>query len=329
MTHAETDAMAKVALGRTGLAVTRICFGTSGLGDMPDTYGYSVDADRARDTVRAIFDSPCNFIDTARIYGFGRSETRIGDVIRERGGLPAGFVISTKLDRDPETNRFDAGQARRSLEQSLEALGIDRIPLLHLHDPEHVGEDLSEITGPGGSIAELFKMKEEGLVDAVGLAAGKVDVMMPMLRDWDFDALITHNRFTLANRNAAAMMDLAVAKGTAVLNAAPYAGGVLAKGTNSFRRYVYQEASDAVLEPIRAIEAVCARHGVPPGAAALQFSMRDPRVTSTICGVTKPERVAQTLEWARFPIPDAAWEELMALPAPSEDPEATRAYKAG
>src|SRR5208283_5818285 len=101
-------------------------------------------------------------------------------------------------------------------------------------------------------------------------------------------------------------------KGVAVLNAAPYASGILAKGTSAYPRYVYQEASDAMLVPIRRIEAICTLHGVPPGAAALQFSVRDPRVTATICGVTKPERVRQTVNWARFPIPQAAWEELMA-----------------
>ena len=83
--------MNKVRLGRTGLMVTPVCFGTSGLGDMPDTYGYGVDAERAKATVRAIFDGPVNFLDTSRIYGMGRSEERIGAVIRERGGLPAGF----------------------------------------------------------------------------------------------------------------------------------------------------------------------------------------------------------------------------------------------
>ena len=152
--------------------------------------------------------------------------------------------------------------------------------------------------------------------------------MMPLLNDWDFDALITHNRFTLANRNADAMLNLARARGIAVLNAAPYASGVLAKGSSAYPA-VYQEASDAVLDPIRRIEAICARHSVPPGAAALQFSIRDPRVTSTICGVTRPERVQQTLDWANFPISWSAWAELMALPYATDDPEATRDYKPG
>ena len=150
-----------------------------------------------------------------------------------------------------------------------------------------------------------------------------------MLRDFDFDAIITHNRFTLTNRNAEPMIDFARSKGMAILNAAPYAGGVLAKGSGSFKRYVYQEASDAVLDPVRRIEAICARHDVPVGAAALQFSIRDARIDSTICGVSRPERVAETMAWAEWPIPPAVWDELLALPFAMDDPEATRDYKPG
>lgn len=317
-----------VRLGRTGLYGSNICFGTSAMGDMPETYGYGVDEKQARDTVRAILAGPVNFLDTSRNYGFGRSERRIGDVLRERGGLPTGFILSTKLDRDPTTNRFDASRARRSLEESLDALSLDRIHLLHLHDPEHAAS-LREATGPGGAVSELFRMKEEGLVEAVGLAAGPVEIMMPILRDWDFDALITHNRFTLVNRNAEPMIAYAHARGIAVLNAAPYASGILAKGSSSYPRYVYQKASDAMLDPVRRVEAVCARHKVPPGAAALQFSMRDARIASTICGISRPERVAQTLEWANWPIPDEAWDQLMALPFSAADPEASREYTPG
>jgi D-threo-aldose 1-dehydrogenase len=325
MSHSTID---KVKLGGTDLSVSTICFGASGLGDMPDTYGYAVEEARAKATIAAIFDGPTNFIDTSRIYGFGRSEERIGAVIRERGGPPPGFVISTKLDRDPNTGRFDASQARRSIEQSLAALGVDKIDLLHVHDPEHA-DSLEEVTGPRGAIKELFRIKQEGLARAVGLAAGTVSVMMPLLRDFDFDALITHNRFTLTNRNAEGMIDLACARGVAVLNAAPYAGGVLAKGSGAYPRYVYQEASSETLEPIRRIEAICAKYNVPPGAAALQFSTRDSRIASTICGVSKPERVRETLEWARFPIPEAVWEELKSVQYSLNDPEATRAYSAG
>lgn len=307
-------------LGDTGLVVTNICFGTGGL-----TSGADADSSErvrtAYETIRAIFDGPANFIDTARIYGRGRSEQRIGHIIRERGGLPPGFILATKLDLDLERRRFDGAAARRSLEASIEALGIDHFHVLHLHDPEFV-RDITDVTSPTGSMVELMKMKEEGFCDAVGLGAGSVDVMMPLLRDWDFDVVLTHNRFTLINRNADAMIDYAISRGMAVLNAAPYGGGVFAKGSSAMQTYSYRSAPAHVMDAIRQVEAVCARHNVPPGAVALQFSMRDPRITSTVCGVSKPERVAETNQWANWPIPDALWEELSAIPYTTENPQA-------
>jgi D-threo-aldose 1-dehydrogenase len=153
--------------------------------------------------------------------------------------------------------------------------------------------------------------------------------MMPLIRDYDFDVIITHNRHTLVNANADEMIDLARSRGISVLNAAPYASGTLAKGSARFHRYVYQEATDAMLEPVRRIEEICARHGIPTGAAALQYSLRDPRIASTICGVSRPERVAETLEWASWPIPEAAWADLLAVPRTRDDPEKTRDYNPG
>ncbi|MEO1090871.1 MAG: aldo/keto reductase [Pseudomonadota bacterium] len=317
------DVHRRIRLGRTDLRVTKLCFGTSALGDAPNSYGYHVDEDRAKATLHRIFEGPVNFLDTSRNYGMGRSEERIGQVIHERGGVPEGFVISTKLDADDTTGRFDAAQARRSLAASAKALGIDHFPLLHLHDPEHA-RSLDELLGDDGGLRELFRMRDEGSIGAIGLAGGDVAIMMPILRDWDFDVLITHNRFTLTNRNAEPMIDLAVAKGTAVLNAAPYCGGVLAKGLNAFPRYVYQDLSEPMRQAIERIETVCADNGVPTGAAALQFSLRDTRITSTICGVSRPERVQETLEWATWPIADEVWAALTALPFTTDDPEAAR-----
>lgn len=320
--------MKKRKIGETGLEVSDLCFGGSALGDMPDTYGYTVDEARARDTVNAIFDGPANVLDTSRNYGFGRSEERIGRVIAERGGLPDGFVLSTKLDRDMETGRFDADRVRQSLEESLKALNLDRIPLLHLHDPEHA-RDLDEIRRPGGAVDALFKLKEEGLAQAVGLAMGRIDIMFPLLMDWPWDSLISHNRYTLLNRAANEMFDHAAEKGIAIFNAAPFAGGVLAKGADRMPRVTYQQADDAALAPVRAIEATCRTHGLAPGAAALNFSLRDPRITSTVVGVSKPERVEQILGWAATPIPARAWGALDALPYDVADPEANRDYQPG
>lgn len=320
--------MHRYEIGNTGLEVTEICFGTSSLGNMPDTYGYEVGEARARDTINAIFDGPVNFMDTSNNYGFGRSEERIGAAIRERGGLPDGFVLATKLDRDMETGRFDAARVRESLEESLSRLGLDRVQVLHFHDPEHA-RDLTEITRDGGAMDELFKLKEEGLAEAVGLAMGKIDVMFPLLKAYPFDALISHNRFTLLNRAADEMFDYAYDQGIAVFNAAPYAGGVLAKGSAEMPRITYMDADDDALEPVRRIEAICATHGIAPGAMALRFSLRDPRVTSTIIGVTKPERITETLDWAGTNIPAHVWDEIAALPFTTEDPEANRVYRPG
>ena len=312
----------------TDVCIPKICFGTTALGNMPDTYSYEVDEKRAIETIIAILTSSTPFIDSSRNYGMGQSEHRIGLAIKELGGLPGGAIISTKLDRDMTTGNFDAAQARRSLEESLDAMHIDQVDILHLHDPEHA-DSLQAITCTGGAIDELYKMRDEGLCKAVGLAAGRVDIMLPLLKAGEFDCLITHNRHTLVNANANKLIDYAVANQIAVCNAAPYCGGALAKGTASFKRYVYQDATEQMLSPLKAIEEICQRHNIPPGAAALQYSLRDSRIASTICGVSKPERVSQTLEWANHRISDEAWAELLATPRTSSDPEASREYTPG
>jgi D-threo-aldose 1-dehydrogenase len=204
---------------------------------------------------------------------------------------------------------------------SLRTLGVERFHVLHLHDPEFIRTQ-EDFAGPESSTAELMRMKEEGFADAVGLAAGAVDVMMPLLRDWDFDVLLTHNRYTLINRNAEEMIDFAIGRGMGVFNAAPFGGGVMAKGTAAVQRYAYREAPADVLASLRRIEEICGRHGVPVGAAALQFSMREARITATVVGVSKPERVRQTLEWATHPIPDAVWDELAKVPYSTGNPQA-------
>ena len=327
---ADTSAgeMKKTRVGRTDVEVTALSFGTSGLGSMPDTYGYEVSEERARATGHAIFDGPANMLDTSNNYGMGESERRVGLVIRERGGIPDGFVLATKVDRDMETRRLDASRVRRSLEESLERLGVEKFQVLHLHDPEHCA-DLDEITRTGGALDELFKLKEEGLADAVGLAMGNLDIQFPIVRERPFDCIINHNRYTLLSRAADALFSHCAERGIAVFNAAPYAGGVLAKGASQMPRITYMEADEAALEPVRRFERIAAEHDLPLGAAALQFSMRDPRIASTIIGVSKPERVAETLSWASAPISDEAWSAIEAVEVISGDPEANRVYRPG
>jgi D-threo-aldose 1-dehydrogenase len=114
-----------------------------------------------------------------------------------------------------------------------------------------------------------------------------------------------------------------------VCNAAPFAGGVLAKGSASVKRITYQFADDAALAPVRQVEDTCARHGVAPGTVAFQFSTNEPRVTSTIIGVSRPSRVQQALDWAEARIDAAVWNDLATLKPDLQDPEANRAYVPG
>lgn len=320
--------MKKNKIKDTGLEVTELSFGTSSLGSMPDTYGYEVPEDRAQKTLNRFFQGPVNMLDTSRNYAMGESEKRIGNAIKENGGWPKDFLLSTKLDRNMDTLVLDKNRARESLEESLKTLNVDSVDILFLHDPEYA-KDLSDITKKDGAMDELFKIKEEGLAKAVGIAMGKIDIMFPLLKDWNFDVMINHNRFTLINREANEMYDYASSKNIAIFNAAPYAGGVLAKGPDNFKKITYQDATEEKLTPAREFEKVCKKHNVELGAAALQFSLKDKRITSTICGVTSVESIEKNLTWANSKIPDEFWNEISKLSYSNNDPEADRVFTAG
>jgi len=320
--------MKKNKIKDTGLEISELSFGTSSLGSMPDTYGYEVSEDRAQKTLNRFFQGPVNMLDTSRNYAMGESEKRIGRAIKENGGWPKDFLLSTKLDRNMDTLVLDKNRARESLEESLKTLNVDSVDILFLHDPEYT-KDITDITKKDGAMDELFKIKEEGLAKAVGVAMGKVDIMFPLLKDWDFDVIINHNRYTLINREANEMYDYASSKNIAIFNAAPYAGGVLAKGPDNFKKVTYQDATEEKLAPAREFEKVCKKHNVELGAAALQFSLRDNRITSTICGVTSVESIEKNLAWANAEISGEFWDEVLKLPFSSNDPESDRVFTAG
>ena len=310
------------------IKVSEICFGTSALGNMPDTYGYEVNPSIAEETILAILNGPSNFIDTSRNYGMGRSEKLIGNVFKSLGGKPNNIILATKIDRDTATNILDRDATLKSFEQSIKALETEKIDILHLHDPEHC-KDLNDITCKGGALDTLFQLKEEGSVTLVGLAMGKVEMMYDLIQEWPFDVMINHNRFTLLNRQADKLFNLAKKKGIKIFNAAPFCGGILAKGTKETNRSVYQEVSEKKLKPIFDLEKICLKYNIPLGAAALQFSMKDPRISSTIVGITKKSRIDQIVEWSNFEIYEDAWKEILSLPFSINDPEATRNYKLG
>ncbi len=308
-------------LGHTGLEVSIVCAGCAPLGDMPETFGYSVPEEQAVATLRAIFASPITFLDTAAAYGDGESERRIGLVLREIGGLPPGYVLATKADRDLATGRFDASQVRRSVERSLQLLGLAKLQLVYFHDPEHAGLTVTEALAPNGPVEALLTLRDAGVIEHVGVAAGPIDMLLSYIETGLFEVVITHNRYTLLNRTAEPLIQRANELGVAVVNAAPYGSGLLAKGPAAYPRYAYRQAHPEELERARQLEAICARHGVPLAAAALQFSLRDPRITATIVGMSRPERVEETVQLATWPIPDTLWEELAAVPPLPYDPQ--------
>ena len=284
--------------------MSAVCAGGAPLGSMPANFGYEVDEARGVDTAVRVLEGPLSFLDTSNRYAGGDSERRIGAALRRVGGLPEGFVLATKADRDDHDD-FSGAQVRRSFEQSLERLGVDRIQLLHLHDPEHVG--FEQAMAPHGAVAELVRLRDEGLVDHLGVAGGPVDLLTRFVDEGVFDAVLTHNRFTLVDRSADALVDRAHAAGVAVLNAAVLGGGLLAGGTGATTRYAYREADPRTLEAVRSIEAACTAAGVPLAALALQFSVRDPRITSTVVGFSRPERVDEVVARATVAIPDHLW----------------------
>lgn len=310
------------SFGNTDLQVTPLCIGCAPLGDMPDVFSYSVPEEQALDMLRTAFESPINFMDTAAAYGDGEAERRIGIALKEIGGPPEGYVLATKADRDLRNGDFSGDQMKRSVERSLRLLGLDRLLVVHLHDPEHTTWE--DITSPGGALEVLVGLKEEGIIRHLGVAGGPIDLSIRYVETGAFDAVISHNRYTLLNRSASPLFDIAAERGLAVLNAAPYGSGILAKGPDAYPRYAYQDAPADMVERVRRMAKICARYDVPLAAAALQFSMRDPRITSTIVGMTRPERIAQTVALTQHPIPDELWPELDTLGFSEDDPETGR-----
>jgi D-threo-aldose 1-dehydrogenase len=303
-------------LGATSLDVSPLCIGGAPLGSMPGNFGYEVDEVRAGAALDAIFASPVNFLDTSNSYSHGESERRIGAAIARHGGLPPGFVLSTKADRDPETGSFTADRVRRSAQESLSRLGINHFPLLFLHDPEHIGFDAA--MQPGGAVEGLIALRDEGLVDWTGVAGGPIEMLRSFAGTGLFDVILTHNRFTLADRSAEPLFDEAAARGIGILNAAPYGGGILSKGPSHTRQYAYRDAPEEMLRRIGTMEERCRRAGVTLATAALQWSMRDARITSTVVGTADPCNVSALVEMADAVVPDHLWDELEALTPPSD-----------
>ncbi len=308
--------------GKTKLQVTALAAGLAPLASMPESFGYEVATDQALETLRAIFHSPINFLDTAASYGDGESERRIGMVLREYGGVPEGYVLATKVDRSLQTGDFSGDQIQRSLERSLQLLRLEQLPLVYLHDPEHT--TFENVMSREGPLEVLKRFQDEDVIEHIGVAGGPIDLMIRYVETGAFEAVITHNRYTLLNRVAEPLLEIAHRRGMAVVNAAPFGGGILARGPREYPRYSYVPASSDLLERATRMEDICRHNGVPLAAAALQFSLRDPRIVSTIVGVSRAERVRQMVDLANYQIPEHVWAELEDVGPVEGDPESGR-----
>lgn len=285
------------------------------MGSVPQNFGYEVSPARAYETVRAAIDSGINFLDTSNSYGGGESERRVGAVIAERGGLPAGFVLATKADRDANGD-FSAARVRRSAEESLERLGLDHFSLYYLHDPEFVS--FEQATGKGGAVEGMVALRDEGIAQHIGVAGGPVGLLVDYIRLGVFEVVLTHNRFTLVDQSAVPLLEVAAEMGVGVVNAAVHGGGILARGPSYTNRYAYRVASPEVLRRIAAMEERCKHYSVTLRTAALHFSLREPRVTSTVVGVSSAQHVAELVEMASVDVPEELFKELAPLAAPQD-----------
>jgi D-threo-aldose 1-dehydrogenase len=306
---ATAGAVATRALGSTGLTPTIVGIGTSALGSMPQVHGYSVTERRAADALNDALAGPFTFIDTGADYGDGRSETRIAAAL-DRVGARDRFIIATKVDPDP-TGRFDGQQVIASVHESLQRLGASSVPLLHLHDPERISFETA--MAPGGAVEALVKLKESGVAESIGVAGGPASLLVRYVETGLFDVVQTHNRFTLLDRTAEPLIACATRLGVGVLNAAPYGGGLLTDTPHGTRRYAYRYASDETLNAAARMRQAAVAAGVPLAAAALQFSTRDPRIASTIVGMSRPGRAAATARLLGTAIPEELWAELSRL----------------
>lgn len=305
-----TSFTAPRALGRTGTEISSITVGAAGWQRRADGSGPTPEETSA--LAREILAHPwITALDTSNNYGGGQSERRVGVALDDAGGIPPGFVLSTKADRHGRTGDFSGERMRRSLEESLARLGIDRFPLLFLHDPENT--TWSAATAHDGPVAALVQARDEGLIAHLGVSGGNCTMLEEFVRLGEFEAVISHNRYTLVDRSAESLLEAAGEVGVGVFNAAPYGGGLLTAYPFWTARYAYGDAEPDVLRAATEFGEIAARHGVDLGAVSLQFSLRDPRITSTIVGMRTREDLRRTEALVAAPVPEALWEEIASV----------------
>ncbi|MCX4537843.1 aldo/keto reductase [Streptomyces sp. NBC_01669] len=316
-------------LGRSSVRVGELAFGAAGIGNL-FTAVTDAEAERA---VHAAWESGVRHFDTAPHYGLGLSERRLGAALRSRPR--SDYVVSTKVGRIlvptpeatgddlahgfavPATHRrrwdFSAHGVRRSIEDSLERLGLDRIDVVYLHDPDaHAAQALDQ------AYPELARMRDEGVVGAIGVGMNQAELLARFVRDTDIDAVLLAGRYTLLDqRGLAELLPLAAARGVGVVIGGVFNSGLLADPRPG-ATYDYVTAPLDLLSRALDLKAVCERHGVPLRAAALRFPFGHPAVASVLVGTRSATEARDAAAMLAHPVPDALWAELKArglLPA--------------
>lgn len=322
-------------LGRTGVQVTRLGFGTGPLGGARAV----LSADVAERTVAAAVGSGINYFDTAPWYGVGQAEMHLGSGLR--GRRTADQVVSTKVGRvlvpanpaqppyrkrwpggAPNNVRFDYTRdgILRSLEDSLRRLDLDGVDALAIHDLDykyHRDDDgidarFRELES-GGGYAALSEMKSSGVIRAIGAGINMTGMIPKFVERFDLDFFVVAMPYTLMDQPALdCELPECERRGISVVVGAPFCSGLLAPGADRSAWYGYSPPSGDVVERVLRIGAACSRHGVSLAAAALQFPLGHPAVAAVIPGPESPEHVASNLELMREPIPSDLWEELKA-----------------
>jgi D-threo-aldose 1-dehydrogenase len=297
-------------LGKTGIDVTTLGLGCGSLGRRADG---SIDEEVARATILAALDAGVRLIDTASLYLNGTAERIVGQALRERPALAGQVVVETKV-RDVRDFGYSGDEARRSVETSLTRLGLDRIPVIYIHDPP--AALLDRVMAPDGALAALRVLQRQGVVGHVGIASNNPWDNAPFVETGEFEAVVVPDAYSLLSQVALERIFPAAERfGMGVVVATPLERGLLATGVRDARwqEHSNRRFSPEVLAQVERMEAVCARHGVSLLAAALQHVVRHPVVSATIPGARRPEDARANAEAMREPIPPALWSELEPL----------------
>jgi D-threo-aldose 1-dehydrogenase len=306
-----------VPLGRTGLRITRLGLGTAPIGGLFSEVGENA----AKATVEHAYAAGLRFFDTAPLYGHGLSESRLGRVLASRPRDD--FVLATKVGRllrdvriaedtlyrgTPPVNPifdFSYDGVLRSVEESLERLGLDRIDVLHIHDPDdHYEEALR------GAFPALARLREEGVIGAVGAGMNQVELLERFALEAEFDCFLVAGRYTLLDQSAlATLLPLCEERKIGVIIGGVYNSGILADPVPG-STFDYHPASPDVLARAQSLKAVCDRHDMPLMAAALQFPLAHPAVTTVLVGARSTQELDQSLELVTAAIPSDLWAEL-------------------